>query len=495
MPTAADAFPNWSRLWVLVLAATFLAFFFANEADNDLWGHVLFGRDMLSQCTLPQSDTYSYTAAGAPWVNHEWLAQVAFALAYTVGGGSGLLVLKVALAAVTCAFGFALLRRRTTVVWVWGPAGVLLMAVLARGFAIRPQIFTYAATACTLWLLDGRPRGRRLWILPVLLAVWVNVHGGFIVGLALLGGVAAWATVMRQQGTRRLWVALTAAVLCTALNPYGLELPVYVWRELSRAHPITEWQPVAVGDPSQWAFVALLLLFLLTLPWVQRWRTDAWLAVVALGAAVLALRHQRHTPLFAVCVAAPLAAHLDALARGALTQPFGSLSRAAQRLLGAGLVVLVAALAWGTVARWQRDGLTLVFAPRDYPVGAVHALADTAVPLRLALPLEWGEYALWFLAPRVTVSLDGRFATVYPESVVQDNFDFFTGAPGWRRLLEHYPTDAVLLPADWPNPIRQLTGWQRAYGDDVSEVWVRADRAEHLPPLAVPAAGAPATFP
>jgi len=496
MPPAADAIPNWSRLWAVVLAAAFLSFFFANEADNDLWGHVLFGGDMLSQHALPRTDTYSYTATGAPWVNHEWLAQVLFALAYRVGGSSGLLLLKVALAAATCAAGWALIRRRTAAAWVWGPAGVLLMAVLSRGFAIRPQIFTYAATACTLWILDDPAhRGRRLWVVPALLAVWVNVHGGFIVGLALLGGVALWTTVTRQRGARRLWVALAAALPCTALNPYGAELPVYVWRELSRDHPITEWQPVAVGDPSQWAFVALLVLFLLTLPWLQRWRADGWLGVVALGAAGLALRHQRHTPLFAVCVAAPLAAHLDAVARGAVAQPLGALSRAAQRLLGAGLVGLVAVQLWIAGARWYRDGLALVFAPRDYPVGAVHALADAAQPLHLALPLEWGEYAIWFLAPRVKVSLDGRFATVYPESVVQDNFDFFAGAPGWRRLLEHYPTDAVLLPTAWPNPIRHLADWQRVCGDDVAEVWVRTDRAARLRPLAAPAAGAPATFP
>jgi len=119
MPTSADPPPNWPRLWALVLAATFLSFFFANEADNDLWGHVLFGRDMLNQRALPRTDTYSYTATGAPWVNHEWLAQVLFALAYGIGGASGLLLLKVALAVVTCAFGLALIRRRTAAAWVW----------------------------------------------------------------------------------------------------------------------------------------------------------------------------------------------------------------------------------------------------------------------------------------------------------------------------------------------------------------------------------------
>jgi len=55
--------------------------------------------------------------------------------------------------------------------------------------------------------------------------------------------------------------------------------------------------------------------------------------------------------------------------------------------------------------------------------------------LNLAVPLDWGEYVLWFLAPQVKVSLDGRFATVFPEQVVADNFDFFTGLPVFMMVV------------------------------------------------------------
>jgi hypothetical protein len=111
----------------------------------------------------------------------------------------------------------------------------------------------------------------------------------------------------------------------------------------------------------------------------------------------------------------------------------------------------------------------------------MHLLHAARTPLNLAVPLDWGEYVLWFGAPQVKVSLDGRFATLFPEQVVEDNFNLFTSAPGWRRLLDQYPTEAVLLPASWPSPIRREPGWQRIYGDEVAEIYVRSDRALTVP--------------
>ena len=79
--------------------------------------------------------------------------------------------------------------------------------------------------------------------------------------------------------------------------------------------------------------------------------------------------------------------------------------------------------------------------------------------------------------------------------MVEDNFDFYTGAPTWRRLLEHYPTDAVLLPAGWSSPIRNEPGWERVYGDAVAEIYVRSERARALHMRAQPASLGLGIFP
>ena len=90
------------------------------------------------------------------------------------------------------------------------------------------------------------------------------------------------------------------------------------------------------------------------------------------------------------------------------------------------------------------------------------------------MPLDWGAYVLWHLSPGIKVSLDGRFATVFPERVVEDNFAFFNGAAGWRRLLDQYPTEAALVPANSPCPIGTLPGWALVVDSRVARLYVRA---------------------
>ncbi len=495
-PTPTVSLTN-PRLWALLLVSSVLYFFSINEADNDLWGHVLFGRQILAQGAVGRVDTYSYTVAGQPWVNHEWLSQVILGAAYQWAGSTGLLLLKFGVATLTFLFLFAMIRRRAATPAIWGGVGLLAIAVLARGFAIRPQIFTYCGAALTLWLIDRYRHGhpRALWLFPLLFVAWANMHGGFILGLGILGCFAC-ADLAHGTGRRwQPWVALIASVAVTALNPYGPRLLLYVWNELSRTHPISEWQHAAPTDVAQFVFFAMLAALVVTLPLRRHWRDDGWEALLAVGVGLLAVRHQRHTPVFALCAAAPLTAQLESTKSWLTSRSSFALSPTAQRIIAFSIAALAVLQVSMTGARLWRDRLQVVFDPRDYPVAAVRALADAGTSLNLAVPLDWGEYVLWFLAPQVKVSLDGRFATVYPEQVVADNFDFFASAPGWRRLLEQYPTEAVLLPAGWSVPIQNEPAWRRVYGDEVAAIYVRSDRADGLHFEASPQAVSQAVFP
>ena len=496
MPTPSLSFTQ-PRLWALLLGSSVAYFFSINEADNDLWGHVFFGREILAERAIARIDSLSYTAAGLPWINHEWLSQVVLGATYEVAGSAGLLLLKFTVACTAFLLVFGLVRRRTQAPHVWGAVGLVTIAIMSRGFAIRPQMFTYCGAALTLWALDRYQRGQRgtLWLFPALFGVWVNLHGGFILGLGILGWFAAATLVDAERRSWHSWVAWLGSLAATGLNPYGPRLLLYVWNELSRAHPITEWQRAMPTDPSQVAFFATFAGLVVTLPLLRRWRTEGWLSVLAIGMGLMAMRHQRHTPVFALCAAAPLAAQLERATAWLQSRAAFTLSTISRRMINGALAVLAAAQLGLTAVRVARDGVHVVFDPRDYPMTAVRALAQVRPSLNLAVPLDWGEYVLWFLAPQVKVSLDGRFATVYPERIVENNFDFFSGGPGWQRLLELYPTEAVLLPADWPCPIRRHPQWRRVLGDAVAELWVRADLAERVRVDPSPVERATARFP
>ena len=467
--------------WTLLLASSALYFFSSTEADNDLWGHLLFGRDLLTAGAIPLVDTYAYTTAGQPWLNHEWLSQVLMAAIYGGTGSTGLLLSKFAIAVTTFLLVLSQVWRRARSAHTRAVVGLLAVAVLARGFSIRPQMFTYCFLALILRLLEDVRGGRQwaLWLVPGLFLVWANMHGGFVLGLGILGLFACADLVRRSARTLRLWLVLGASAVVTLINPYGWRLFLFVGHELTRAHPITEWQPTAV-EAAQFAFFVMLGLFLATTAFSPDWRRNGWQAVLAFGIACLALRHQRHTPLFALCAAAPLAAQLDTAAVWLGRRLTFSFSLFSQRLLGVGIIALAVTQLVLTGLRWHDTGIQITYDTRDYPTAAVRMLQRAGVRGNVAVPLDWGEYVLWFLAPQVKVSLDGRFATVFPERVVQDNFNLFSGAPGWRRLLDDYPTEAVLAPAGAPCPVGTLPEWRLAYRDDRTQLFVRSDAAGHF---------------
>src|SRR5688572_12527878 len=154
----APTSPRW--LGSLAVAATMLHFWGRNLADPDLWGHLTWGRMMIRDRALPRTDTFSYTAAGRPFFDHEWLADVLTAGVFDAAGSWGLIGVKVGLGVVMLAcmldavrtLARAALPDRSLHPFTVAAVTVLAMAVIAPGATFRPQLFTMAFTAAA-WAL------------------------------------------------------------------------------------------------------------------------------------------------------------------------------------------------------------------------------------------------------------------------------------------------------------------------------------------------------
>src|SRR5882724_7413440 len=157
-----------------------LAFFQLSEntADPDLWGHIVYGQEMLQSRSIPKVDIYSWTALGQPWVNHEVLAEISLGAAHAWLGGSGVLLLKMAMGILTFALCLRLAISDLSwpdryVAWAFG---ALAVVEISYGFAARPQIFTALFLVVELALLRRIHLGSRAWALgiPFLFLVWIN---------------------------------------------------------------------------------------------------------------------------------------------------------------------------------------------------------------------------------------------------------------------------------------------------------------------------------
>jgi len=194
---------------------------------------------------------------------------------------------------------------------------------------------------------------------------------------------------------------------------------------------------------------------------------------------VMALRSQRHVPLLALCAAAPLADQLQGVLDRVAARTRWRLSAMPTAAVAVALLGLACVQLAALGASVWRDRAQLVFAAADYPVGALRFARETQLRGNLALPLDWGGYALWHGAPALKVSLDGRFATVYPPTVVEDGFAFFRadGGDGASHLVEAYPTTLVLVPRGIPTPIDGRAEWKLLYSDDVAALYGREGTA------------------
>jgi len=472
----------------LALGAIVAALLLQTTADPDLWGHLTFGRLTLTG-GLVRTDPFSFTAPGAPWLNHEWLSEVLSFAAFGAFGPAGLVLFKVALGGATLALVSLAARD------LGGDARVraTLAVVVAIGsfpwfVTVRPQLFTFVAFAACMLALVRADRGVRglLWSLPAIVAVWSNLHGGVVAGVAVVG---CWGTLRLLQVVARAagaspdgrWlrgapdgagaraIALVGALLVPAVlvTPYGFGLWRFFAETLSvpRAD-IGEWQPMSVANLGDvLGMVALLAL------WGFQVRTRAVRDPVHLLLAVLvaaaAFHVRRHVPLALVGTAVLLAPAV-----------VGGLGTSALRW-GRGPAVAVVTVALAVLGTGLTRAGCVRVEPGTVPRTAVGYLHDAGVRGNLAVGFDWGEYAIFHLSPQLKVSIDGRRETVYSPARLTAHAAFVYGYHDWRKMLDQDHADLALVSPRFAvyGLLARASDWRLAYADATSGLFVRRDTA------------------
>jgi hypothetical protein len=467
--------PRLGLLWGLLIAAPAAT---SVAADGDLWWHLLAGRQILRTGQLPSVDEWTYTAAGSPWVDHEWAPEIVTALAFDGGGHAGLLAVRALMLAVLVGAWLLTLRTRLpddALCWVVAGLPLPMLAVLCNA---RPQTVTWMLVPVVLWLVDRVAHGRDWapWALVATILLWVNLHGGFLFGWGVAGlgllltaaGLEGLSPTPRQRRDRLIAAALIA--VSPVLNPYGLDLLVYMWNELGAPHPdLPEWNP-PVGALRGTVVVAAAAPALVWLVHRGPIRPTAWVALLV--ATVAATQTAKFVALVIIVGAVCLADALGPIVQRRLAGHDGDelerlLHSTPFRLATLGLLM---ALHFPFVAR-PAGKVSVV--PQVYPVVAMQWLAATESGGRLAIPLGWGGMAVYHLGPDWKVSLDGRNTTVFEvaEVVAQSN-----------ALIEGDPTpflagepDAFLIHTDGAldMAMAELGGWERRFAGPTGVVWTR----------------------
>jgi hypothetical protein len=453
--------PVLSGTWLRASIAPALVFI-ATATDRhylaDFWHHLARGRAIVTEGRLVNTDLFTYTVAGRPFQDVNWLSQVLYYHLYGLGG----------LPLVQCANAFALAAMMGLLLYLCRRAsGSLatanLVCILAffglwEVFTVRPQTFSFVLFAGlygVLWLAERRP-----WLLvlpPALLALWANVHGAFPAGLLLVGAFvlgaaySAWRRdgwrVWRDRTTRRLALCLVGCVLATMLNPYGWRVYAYVGATSSSAaaRGIDEWLPPSLDllIGKAWAVSLAVVLTAFALPRSRPTAREVCLALVFLPLACGSVRMVAWWLLAMAPVLARLLADNLAALR-ALDRPEPP-SFASAAVFGAVVLAVVFCLPGldcynPLLGAERRSGRR----PEDDLEAAARYVADHAATGRVFCRFEWGEYLGWALGPRQAVFMDGRIE-IFPDDVWARYSTVTRAGAGWRDVLASYRVDCLLL--------------------------------------------------
>ena len=446
--------------------------------DPDTLWQVTLGQWIIDHRAVPETDVFSFTMRGQPWISTQWLAQVLFAKSYAVAGWSGPVVLAAAALAATFALLTRFLSRHLsdthTLVCVAAALALTVPHALARPHVLAlPMMVLWASSLIAAADRRGVPSfGSLIWM-----ALWANLHGGFVLGLVLVAPVALDA-VLNADAKQRMSLALrwaifgVAALAASCCTPYG-------WNSLLASQKILalgavlplirEWQAADFGQIG--AFEVCLLLGLGLALW-RGIKLPPMRIVLLLGLIHMALAQDRAAEIMGLLaplvLAAPLARQLGDQAI--------STSGVATPMRGALVGGVAIALAAGTFAYASVHP----FAPhmRGTPVAAVAELKK----LNLTRVFNDYDFGGYLIAQGIPTFIDGR-TELYGEKFFMDHIGAaaLMNPDNLFRLLEDYKIEATLLRTQSAanRLLEHVDGWEKLYSDDIATLRVRKPGALH----------------
>jgi len=440
--------------FLLIVSALF------SFSDPDFWWHFRTGEFIFKTGQVPSRDIFSFTAAGKPWMSHEWLAEWLIYLLVSRATYWGGLFFFGALFAGAFWLIDNLLREFNL-----HPAGRLLLlawaAIIAMPFlTVRPRLFTIFFFTLFLTTIVRYYRGQRVhwWLLPVVMAFWVNVHAGYISGLALLGllfvaeMLRGWRDSQVQHRLRTVGIVFTLTLLASLITPHGLKALWYPFTYLGHQNPssafVSEWQSPNFHHPNQWLLVAAILFSMAT---GLVWQKKSWLPLLLLGSVTAAVLHAvRYLPLFAITWATVEGEWLAGRWPATIGNASRTISRRQAWHNGLTFAVLLILTVGSLPYFASRGRLQSVTMPRTddkgmtYPAEAVDWLQQNRPQARLFNQYRWGGYLIYRLWPGQKVFIDGR-DDMYGSQLVLAYEKCVTAQPGWDKLLDQWHIDTVLL--------------------------------------------------
>ena len=485
--------------------------------DASIGWHIRNGEQMLRTHSITRVDPFSVTMGGQTWYAWEWLYDLKIAIVHHWLGLNGVVFFTAAIVALTFALTLRLCLQRGADLPVTALLLALSLGVSMIHLFARPHVLSWLFTVIWFQVLDSSESAnhpasqRRLWFLPALMLLWVNVHGGFVLGFALLGLYLLSAALRHYrcsneeerrrlaQRLRTLGSVTVVSLAASFINPYGYKLHLHVYRYLTSRwlmNHIDEFLSPNFHGVAQQCFVVILLITIVALA-LARGKPSLSRVLVLLLATYSGLYAARSLPvssLLITLIVAPLwtqalseareNSNLSSRLRALVSRWQAFTARMGKVELGfRGHIWPVAAIFLGLLvcAHQGRLGATqwmnAHFDPRHLPVQATDVIVQRGLREPIFAPDSWGGYLIYRLYPQNKVFVDDRH-DFYGVDFLRDYLKSIRLTPEWETFLNEKHVNWALLPAgsSLANMLEETAQWNVMYRDGTSVLFERRAR-------------------
>jgi len=476
-------------------------------SDAGIGWHIRNGELMRHTHAITRTDPFSATMHGQTWYAWEYFFDLVVAPLHSWAGLNAVAFFAALMIAAVFAFALHLAVRRGAFLFITVPFLALAMAASSIHFFARPHVVTWLLLLIWFAILEsdcGAAPARRLWLLPLIMLVWVNVHGGFVLGFVLLGFYLLSAIIAyfarpllrneNRQRIRKFTLILVVSLVASLINPFGYRLHQHVFGYLSNRwlmNHIDEFRaPNFHGLPQQW-FALLLIISIISLALVRK-KPSLRSVLVILFAAFSGLYAARNLPVASLLLLVIIAPVLSQALREAVQNP--QISAHAKKYLLAieqlssrtdSLNSRLSGHVWPTAAiivgLWicahqgrlgDNQVMSASFDTQRFPSRAVDFISTHGLREPVFSLDSWGGYLIYRLYPQTSVVVDDRH-DLYGSDFMKKYLGTIRLVPQRNDLLEEQHVHWVLMPRQSAlgNMLREIPEWKVVSGDDTAELF------------------------
>lgn len=480
--------------------------FISNTPDYDLWARLIVGKSIVESGTILTKDFISYTPTHF-WYDHEWGSSFIFYLVFKYFSDFGLVFLKGSLI-----FSIIYFINQTVKIKsdkTTSPYNILFYIFVFISFytilsaTIRCHLFTFLFFTIWIYLLERYRLGRKkqLYILPVLMIFWCNIHGGCLSGLGLLV-IYAIGEFLNKKNIKDYVSILALTFGAMFINPYGPKYVLFLLKATTMDRPyITEWKSTFHHRYmfNYLKFKLFLLIMSATVilkaikDKINYDKIDKTKLILLLTTAILAINHVKHQPFFVITAAIFLYDDFYYIFN-AFIKNVNKLFHINSQTFIKAFVTVKETLVYSFIlficfVTFKTTDATIKISQIRYPIYAIEFVKLNDLKGNLFINFDYGSYAGYKLYPDNLIEIDGRYEEVYSGELLEEVKNFHLAkTKNWDKIIKDYRTDVIIIEKKYPvfNKLKEDKKWAMVFNDKDFAVFVPANKSRKnymLPPI------------